>query len=150
MEYNFRGHNGTKWVYGDLLNQFCGYEIAECNIYHKVDPQTIGEYIDNDKNGNPIFEGSIMEINSSLSGKELYFAIYDKPNHRYALKSSLQFGGVKAFSNNGKVVGNIFENSDLIEKQDYERNKNYNGYEQEPTCLSTQYTNRKVKQFMPR
>lgn len=147
MEHKFRGYTGKKWVYGDLLNQFCGYEIAENNLYWGVESDKIGKFIDNDIEGNPIFEGDIMEIDNRLGGKELYYAIYDKPNYRYSLRRSLKYGGVKLFSNQGKIVGNIYDNADLLNKQETEYSKNYKGIIEEPTCLSKQHINRKVKEF---
>jgi hypothetical protein len=150
MKHKFRGHTGEKWVYGDLLNQFAGCEIAECNIYHKVDPTTVGEYVADDRTNKPIYTGDIIEIDTPFNGKELYHVVYDKLNYRYGLKQSLRFGGIKAFSNYGKVVGNIYHNENLLEKQESEYYKNYKGLIEEPTCLTKQYRNKRAKEFLPR
>lgn len=150
QKHKFRGHTGKKWVYGDLLNQLDNIEIVEGNTHYIVNPETVGKYITDDKKGIPIYEYDIIQLDMSLTGKEYYHVVYDLYNYRYALKRSLEYSGVKPFTAHCEVVGNIFENTDILERQDYEDNKNYKGYEPTPTCLTKQYMNKKLKQFLPR
>ena len=69
-----------------------------------------------DKNGKEIYEGDILELKSSFGGKSEYGQVYwDEYTAGFDWKSSnigMNFvqGAVKRF----KVVGNIYENPDLL------------------------------------
>ena len=127
-EIIFRGKRvkNNEWVYGSFLKQ-AGERISkdevapiECWIYGMrgetalVDPETVGQYTGlTDKNGTKIFEGDIVKVENALvrgifaveyCGISACF-IVSHGERRYFL------GGC-----NSEVIGNIHDNSELLNK----------------------------------
>lgn len=87
-------------------------------VAHRVDPKTVGQYTGFvDKNGKKIFEGDIVSIYNS---KAFLFAV--EWNNQYVLKCtsngvSDNILNVIESPEDVEVVGNIYDNSELIKEQ---------------------------------
>ena len=78
-----------------------------------------------DKNGNLIWENDVVEIGEhedTVNG--LYKVIYCENAHCYALKRSVDFhynfftfSDLNGFETSSKVIGNIFDNPELLESE---------------------------------
>ena len=131
-EILFRGKrtDNGEWVVGDSLvhsmykkGDVCIGVIEGLAIYSVI-PETVGQYTGlTDKNGTKIFEGDIVKTHSGLLGKikfgtffdyefecdvQGYFWIgkYDEEDYRLALSD---------FWGGHEVIGNVFDNKDLLE-----------------------------------
>ena len=94
---------------------------------YEVDEHTICQCTGlKDKNGNLIWENDIVEIGEhedTVNG--LYKVIYCENAHCYALKRSVDFhynfftfSDLNGFETSSKVIGNIFDNPELLESED--------------------------------
>ena len=125
-----RTDNG-EWVTGYL------YRLSENNPpfimlrkygeSYEVDEHTICQCTGlKDKNGNLIWENDIVEIGEhedTVNG--LYKVIYCENAHCYALKRSVDFhynfftfSDLNGFETSSKVIGNIFDNPELLESEE--------------------------------
>ena len=126
----FRGKakDTGEWVYGDLSSHMDGkpfigtwvQSTTDC-LYRstQVDPDTVGQFTGlHDKHGNPIFEGDIV-LKRTYGGKSYCSVRFDggmfhcgygggssTPTHRYTLEDKRI-----------EVVGNIYDNQELMETQ---------------------------------
>lgn len=128
-EIKFRGKTdemNSWWTYGSLVICDNGdYQIGNCSKYgcpyyrNKVFEDTVGQYTGlKDKNGKEIYEGDIVYV---ASEDENAFILWDEETARYII----QFEGWCADFDNyyGKepeVIGNIYDNPDLLEKEEEE------------------------------
>ena len=135
-EILFRGKrlDNGEWIAGHLLKYedgsarmvssnidiFC-FEKDESiiqTVAHRVDPETVGQYTGFvDKNSKKIFEGDIVSIYNS---KAFLFAV--EWNNQYVLKCtsngvSDNILNVIESPEDVEVVGNIYDNSELIKEQ---------------------------------
>ena len=125
-----RTDNG-EWIVGYL------YRLSENNPpfimlrkygeRYEVDEHTICQCTGlKDKNGNLIWENDIVEIGEhedTVNG--LYKVIYCENAHCYALKRSVDFhynfftfSDLNGFETSSKVIGNIFDNPELLESEE--------------------------------
>lgn len=131
-------HVDTKaWCYGYLVKQFGATEIyLSDGDRHRIIPETVGQFTGlTDKNGVKIFEGDILqgdEYPYCSDGEYNYYAEvvwFDNGCCGFGLcthknpKSSVRGisdGNCEWFedfdSNNWSVVGNIYDNPELIEE----------------------------------
>ena len=140
----FRGKALDKslgWIFGDLIQMSEFFPIIqrfestvlvkgeECRKFtqDKVHPETVGQYTGlNDKDGNPVYEGDIVDCDYILydpwdDGKETLEPIrcvveYDEFGFIFKEEEDLYhfLHDVK----NIKVVGNIFDNPELLKGGD--------------------------------
>lgn len=121
-EILFRGKriNNGEWVEGDLvhsiykLNDTCVGKYGCTLGMHQVIPETVGQYTGLlDKNGKKIFEGDIIKIRNKT--RYVFFGVcrYRHTNYgEYAVDLSVKDGS------NCEVIGNIHDNTDLLEQED--------------------------------
>lgn len=126
----------NNWVFGDLIQ----YENGDTAIFDKkmteygceatqicrrtkVVPDTIGQFTGLlDRNQNPIYEGDILGANGKVIGwiegsvrGYCYDVVYI--NHPKGEKRWSLYGTVKHdFPNKIEVIGNVFDNKDLLEE----------------------------------
>lgn len=101
-------HDVGKWV----IRQF-EYERADY-VGYEVDPDTIGQYIGiNDKNEKEIYEKDIVLID----GEDEYFVVeWDNDTARFVMNSetlTVDFNNYYGYQ--VEVVGNVYDNADLLE-----------------------------------
>lgn len=138
----FRGlSEGGCWITGNLI-QYEYDGVLRCQIEHTapddfgawdVNPATVGQYTGlKDKKGEQIYEGDVVELYNGSGQKflgkvEFYEGCFDVL-FLHGHKERTNFGGqcitrrrdyVKCFTINKaiKVVGNIHEKSELLEKK---------------------------------
>lgn len=135
-EIKFRGKSiyGNIWVYGNLIHskRFSGcsneYRIHDIDtgLEHDVIPETIGQFTGlKDKNGKEIFEGDYIKISGGLR-LEFYpdngQIIFNNHTASFVMKA---LNDCKVYMNFGlgysdgteiEVIGNIYENPELIDK----------------------------------
>ena len=126
-EIKFRGkhihaflepHNTGIWVYGYLCDDHY-INSEELMGEMLVDKDSVGQYTGlKDKNGVEIYEGDIVKIYSKrkyVIGKVIYEHcgfIVDVMNNK-----ELEYGRVNLIEPFTEVIGNIYENPELIEKE---------------------------------
>ena len=133
-EILFRGKRTDcdAWVEGDFIQAFRGNQLSSCSIMPntptaycwKVDPETVGQYTGlTDKNGKRIFEGDICRFkhfNNVHVGKIVFnvktasFVMwYQSIVGAYGEKATHKM--LLSVCDNIEVVGNIHDNSELLE-----------------------------------
>ncbi len=125
-----RKDNG-EWVYGfyALFASNKGlkhgiYTGAEngCVIPYEVDPETVGQYTGlTDKNGKKIFEGDIVKGDLGLgygdNENHIAYIEYQEDGMSFCLVEVLEedFGKCAEISDDLEVIGNIYDNPELLE-----------------------------------
>lgn len=121
-----------EWVEGDLvhsvykINDTCVGKYGSDVGMHQVDESTICQCTGlKDKNGKLIWENDIVEIGDHediVNG--LYKVIYCENIHCYALKRNVDFhynfftfSDLNGFETSSKVIGNVFDNPELLESE---------------------------------
>ena len=123
-EILFRGksvsHGG--WEYGDLITScgsvFIGNTVGNSpDDWCKVIPETVGQFTGKtDINGNKIFEGDILEIESA-SGYHFLKAVvcWDERQAKFFDKNdNMDFISGFYWAKEWKIIGNIHDNPTLI------------------------------------
>lgn len=111
-EIIFRGKTKDgKWVYGDLVTM---QNICISNTWHeviRVKDETVGQYTGlKDKNGKKIFEGDIIDFDEKEWGcKHIEEVKFD---YEYLDLRKSDFGQWC------EVIGNVFDNSELLKQFD--------------------------------
>jgi uncharacterized phage protein (TIGR01671 family) len=129
-EIKFRGKrkDNGEWIYGsfvrlDYHNSVDYVEahqiVLENGHSFEVDPETIGEFSGlKDKNGVEIFEGDVVSIPTTndqgemLQKREIVSVFWHDKEMRFAVS----YYGISlcGFRDDIEVIGNIFENKDLL------------------------------------
>ena len=123
----------NEWVYGYFVNEYDDFQIyVQPQIITRsgreyVNKNTLGQFTGlNDKNGTKIFEGDIVEYTTKLSRNteeivNVYEIKYSKEQARFiAFLPNGVFDPVAM--RYGKVIGNIYDNPELIGGTDDENN----------------------------
>lgn len=106
--------------------------LATKNIFIEVDLATVGQYTGlTDKNSKKIFEGDICRFygDEEYSDYEVFFT-NNAPNYQAVgfYVKQLDTGAINTFdaffASNCEVIGNIYDNPELIDKQRKEDGKN--------------------------
>ena len=121
QDYTSFGLNIKKgeWVYGYLaIYSSKPYIITpETSYWIEVDPETVGQYTTiDDINGKEIYEGDIVKnLNTAYDkGYEDTIAIVEFRNGAFV---ETYWGNVLAVYPNLEVLGNIYDNPELVEGQ---------------------------------
>lgn len=127
-EILFRGKrtDNGEWVEGDLNRcavvgetHICRIADSLSTVAHRINPVTICTYTGlTDKNGRKIFEGDICEIHSSyICEEDGYFVVeWDEYCAKIILSGEDLEVDFDSFSGSDcKVVGNIYDNPELID-----------------------------------
>ncbi len=104
--------------------------ISQNSCVYEVIPETIGQYTGlKDENGNEIYEGDLLEFTYVDIDGERYSSLYEVVfkdccfMSKYLSQIRPEYETLSEFLNIGKndtlkVIGNIYENSELLEVQD--------------------------------
>ena len=105
-----------EWVYGNLITLLeRTYIFTDMHICLEVNKETVGQFISlNDKNGKEIYEGDILDFNGIIVEVRFVrgvFALLADGNLDEELCGDCR---TDLFA---KVIGNIYENSDILKKR---------------------------------
>ena len=118
-EIKFRGKriNNGKWVYGYfLVNQFGEHTICDKTFAAAVIPETVGQFAGlHDRGSTDIFEGDILRSEFFQRSAKVEFI-----DGAYVVEANTSSGHtlVSWWCGRGmgvEVIGNIYENSELLE-----------------------------------
>lgn len=129
-EILFRGKSieDNKWVYGDLIREKKSFGKICTRIYRTtnngwelidVDSETVGQYTGlNDKNGNKIFEGDIVDFPDRSDSESYGVVEYDTNETEFGIVYDSIYEGLgrQYHSRDIEVIGNIFDNPELLEE----------------------------------
>ena len=133
-EILFRGKrvDNGKWVYGGCVHQTDWYgdkvdkyfiidglatRDYDIGYIYEVDEDTIGQFTGKtDKNGNKIFEGDIVEYEFDEIGEQKAIIYWNFDYAGFLLNPLDNFQFTKI--SDGIIVGNIYDNPQLLEAQD--------------------------------
>lgn len=152
------GEFNNVWVEGDLITSNGKYYIHPKNnavsvsgesgkiiVMHEVDPNTLSQYTGLcDKNGKKIFENDIVTSGSDSTGRKYYSAVYYDEfncsccNGVYGWTFSEGYGDIREYKEY-EVVGNIFDNADLLKETVVEDEEPSEYVEQDTRCDLCKY-----------
>ena len=100
-----------------VFEQMTDWGLPNQHLRVDVIPETIGQYTGlADKNGTKIFEGDIVSISGELKG--IYTCVWEEHNFEYEFDNkTMSFGLACVHSDDIKVVGNIYDNPELLESE---------------------------------
>ena len=113
-----------KWMYGDITrlyeDEFMQIDISDWDVF----PETIGQFTGIvDRNGEEIYEGDIIQTYDSKGKPILHEVYYLESEARFATKligyENLNEGSLTQKWINEldfEVIGNIFDNRELLQK----------------------------------
>ena len=126
-DYN-NGKDDGEWGKGYLYDDIGCWEIRQFEfsranyVSYEVDPETVCQYTGlTDKDGTKIWENDIVRVISE--DDELFVIHWDKDTARYTIDSdTLSCDFDNFYSYELEVIGNIFDNPELLEVQNGEIN----------------------------
>lgn len=125
-EILFRGKrkDNGEWVQGYLyrssekLNPFIMLK-SEKGASYEVNADTVGQYTGlTDKNGTKIFEGDIVDFSKRPDNGDYGTVIYDADETAFGIEYYNIYRGLgeNYYPKNIEVIGNIYDNPELLEK----------------------------------
>lgn len=131
----FKGHNGSRWVYGFYVQIEDNHFIYENGTPVLCDPDSIGQHTGfNDTNGTEIYEGDYVIVKRHSRHPWLHVArvYYDKEKNRYTADNLINIspkklpitaetyyepgqGGIDGITYEYTVVGNNYLHSGIYE-----------------------------------
>lgn len=115
-EIKFRGLAGNVWRYGDYETYYFGERVSHIctkNKEHYDVGNTVGQYTGvKDKNGKEIYEGDIIRF---IEENCLVNYVEKDCAFRIEVDSRISTALRKVHSKDYEVIGNIHENSELLE-----------------------------------
>ena len=116
----FRGINGTR----DLFSIRCDGFISEDYLLMQFTGLT-------DKNGVEIYEGDVLDLGMTVNGCNLFIVVWDESRIGWSVKYNVKMNTPRNYeydindffridenTDEGiEVIGNIYENPELLEKQ---------------------------------
>lgn len=125
-EILFRGKADDEWVYGDLGRLKNAITITKRNFIYPyiVMPETVGQFTGlTDKNGVKIFDGDIVTVeNPNISDDEYGIVKFDNDGAMFIVEFdtfTVDFGN-NIDGNRCEIIGNIFDNSELLKGEENE------------------------------
>lgn len=118
-EILFRGKrvDNGEWIYGDLT-QHWGYRMlnyASGNM-EDIAPDTVGQYTGlTDRHGEGVFEGDIIRDEDGDIYAVFYYEFYASYCAKRIAESSALFGLQDIDIYGAEVIGNIYDNPELLE-----------------------------------
>jgi uncharacterized phage protein (TIGR01671 family) len=124
-EILFRGKrvDNDAWVEGLLIIIWGQYHIIQTNDENTAYPiilKTIGQYTGlTDKNGTKIFEGDILDFSDRSDGDGYGVVVYDTNETEFGIVYDSIYEGLGRHyhSKDIEVVGNIYDNHELLEER---------------------------------
>nr|DAS98748.1 MAG TPA: YopX protein [Caudoviricetes sp.] len=123
-EIKFRGLNiaDDEWIYGSLVKVGENYHIlgggeTEAHDYNSVDEESIGQYTGlKDKNGREVYEGDMFKF---INGDIMYVKWVKEYVEFELMDANAETTNLNIwFAEDTEVIGNIFENKELLETRD--------------------------------
>lgn len=129
------GPETGKWIYGYVIKGINNCFIVNPKEYEEgfptasistlvcasrvVDEKTVGRMVGKkDKNGKDVFDGDILKvINGSINGLVLPYNLVVRWNNEKSCWIIPNFEGEYQPTHNYEVVGNIYDNPDMIDKK---------------------------------
>lgn len=120
----FRGRSAGKWYFGDLeynpakkIARIHSYnDKGEYDCQHIVDPDTIGQFTGlYDTNGKSIYEGDMFDLREFR-----IMVVYEAERGSFILRNKFERSWSlpldPRFTNHYGIIGNIYDNPELMEK----------------------------------
>lgn len=97
-----------------VFEQMTDWGLPNKHLRAEVLPETVCQYTGlTDKNGRKIFEGDIVSEHGNR-----YVVFWDECNCEIGIKNNVEsFGIACVYPGDMKVIGNVFDNSELIENK---------------------------------
>ena len=122
IEFRAKGLYKDTWYYGNFVEykRNLTYEIVdldedEMNLSHYVRRETLCQYTGlKDKNGKKIFEGDILEYEFEDIGKQKAYVNWNGKYSSFTLEvisEDFEYAPIES----GAVIGNIYDNPELLE-----------------------------------
>lgn len=121
-DIKFRGKvkDSGEWVFGDLFHHYDGtIYIGTIPFMKEVNPETVGQKLDTDHNGNDIYHGDILHLVNKYEDVE-YNAKVDDDGYVLFPYGDYDYYSVQDFDKyevEYRVVGNIWDNPELLKQE---------------------------------